>query len=173
MADPHPSCATTVAPSIALAIPCAAWASAVPEIERLSLAAALLALKSAPVPADAELSIVLTDDTEIRALNRAWRGLDTPTNVLSFAGDDTPGVPGAQVLLGDVVVAYETARREVEEGAAASLADHLAHLIVHGVLHLLGHDHEDDTEAEAMERLEIQLLAELGVPDPYHAGPVS
>ena len=72
------------------------------------------------------------------------------------------------MLLGDVVVAFETARREVEKGAARSLADHLAHLIVHGVLHLLGHDHEDDVEAEAMERLESALLARLGVPDPYH-----
>lgn len=168
VADPHLSAVLSRGPSVALAISCPAWERAVPEIERLSLAAARLALKNSGMPDETELSLVLTDDREIRELNRAWRGQDKPTNVLSFPGDRAASAPGAPVLLGDVIVAYETACREVEGGAAASLSDHLAHLIVHGVLHLVGHDHEEDTEAEAMERLESRLLAELGIPDPYH-----
>jgi probable rRNA maturation factor len=112
-----------------------------------------------------ELAIVLTDDSAIRVLNREWRGMDKPTNVLSFPAhqggpdDDAPH-------LGDIVIAYEiTAREAVAEGKA--FAHHLAHLTVHGYLHLLGHDHESDRDADAMERLESTILARLGVPDPY------
>jgi probable rRNA maturation factor len=107
---------------------------------------------------------VLTDDAKIRALNRSWRGKDTATNVLSFpapAGGSAEPRP-----LGDVVLARETIAREaVEQRIPAQ--DHLAHLTVHGVLHLLGYDHENDRDAETMERLEREILARLGVPDPY------
>ncbi len=112
-----------------------------------------------------ELAIVLTDDSAIRALNRDWRGMDKPTNVLSFPGGGNAPDDEAPHL-GDVIIAYETTAREAQE-EGKSLADHLTHLTVHGYLHLLGYDHETDGEAEAMERLESVILARLGVPDPY------
>ena len=114
-----------------------------------------------------ELAIVLTDDAAIRTLNRDWRGKDAPTNVLSFPAA-APSAPraGDARLLGDIVIAYETTAREaVAEGKP--FAHHLAHLAVHGFLHLLGYDHETDAEAEAMEALEIAVLRRLGVPNPY------
>lgn len=111
-----------------------------------------------------ELSLVLTDDARQQELNREWRGRDKPTNVLSFP--DGTEMPDGTRLLGDVVLALETCRREARE-QNKSLADHAAHLVVHGVLHLLGHDHEVPEEAEAMERLEVQLLAGMGIADPY------
>ncbi|MGP0093236.1 MAG: rRNA maturation RNase YbeY [Xanthobacteraceae bacterium] len=109
-----------------------------------------------------EVAVVLTDDSAVRALNRKWRRIDAPTNVLSFPAK--PG--GAGPLFGDIVIAYETTWREAEEGRKP-FDHHLAHLAVHGFLHLLGHDHGSDAEAEAMERLESVILAELEVPDPY------
>ena len=108
-----------------------------------------------------ELSLVLADDATVRRLNHEYRGKDSATNVLSFppAFDD-------ETLLGDVVLAEETVRREtVEQGKAR--ADHVTHLVVHGCLHLLGYDHEDDEEARRMEALEVEILATLGVADPY------
>jgi probable rRNA maturation factor len=117
-------------------------------------------------PADAELSVVLTDDAAIRAINAQWRHKDEPTNVLSFPAP--PAMPGAPRLLGDIVIAHETTAREAKtEGKP--FADHLGHLAVHGFLHLLGYDHESDADAEVMERLEREILAKLGVPDPYAA----
>lgn len=116
---------------------------------------------------DAELAIVLTDDSRIRALNQAWRGLDKPTNVLSFPAGDRGG-QGAPALLGDIVIAYETTRREAGAQGTPFL-HHLAHLTVHGFLHLRGYDHEAEDEAETMERLERQILARLDIPDPYAA----
>lgn len=119
-----------------------------------------------------EISVKLTDDAEVQALNRDYRGKDAPTNVLSFPmvqrdlletldlGDD------GEELLGDIVLARETCAREAEEKGIA-LADHVAHLIVHGVLHLLGYDHMVEHEAEAMEALETRALAAMGLPDPY------
>jgi probable rRNA maturation factor len=159
-------------PSIALSVDCEIWETALPDLDAVCLAAAETALNGAKVelPKLYELSLVLTDDAEIRALNRMWRGQDKPTNVLSFPGDSEGGViaEDAPVLLGDVVIAFETLRREVEtDHLAASLSDHLSHLVVHGVLHLLGYDHEIDAEAEEMEQLEIELLADLGIPNPY------
>jgi probable rRNA maturation factor len=117
---------------------------------------------------DAELAIVLTDDSRIRALNLAWRGLDKPTNVLSFPANDRGGGQGAPVLLGDIVIAYETTKREALAQDTPFL-HHLAHLTVHGFLHLRGYDHEAEDEAETMERLERQILARLDIPDPYAA----
>jgi len=110
-----------------------------------------------------ELAIVLTDDSAIRQLNRLWRGIDAPTNVLSFpskrAADEPPH-------LGDVVLAHETIAREAK-AEHKPLAHHLAHLAVHGFLHLIGHDHERDAAAEAMEQAERDILRRLGIPDPY------
>ena len=111
-----------------------------------------------------ELAVVLVDDAAMRALNRRWRGKDKPTNVLSFpsgASCRTPVKP-----LGDIVIAFETAAREALAGEVP-LPHHLAHLAVHGFLHLVGYDHETDPEAQAMEALETAVLARLGVPDPY------
>lgn len=111
-----------------------------------------------------EVAIVLSDDSTIRVLNRDWRGIDKPTNVLSFPA--TPAAGGAPALLGDIIIAYETlARESADEGKPA--AHHLAHLAVHGFLHLLGYDHEDDEQAAEMEQLERDVLATLGIPDPY------
>ena len=100
--------------------------------------------------------------------HRTWRGKDSSTNVLAFPAADpsVPVPPGAPLLLGDVVLAFETVRREAVE-QQKPLADHLRHLVVHGVLHLLGFDHEITREAERMEALEVAVLATLGIPDPY------
>ena len=125
--------------------------------------AAAAALASAGMH-DGEVGILLTDDAHVRELNRKWRAKDQPTNVLSFPSpfDATQGPR----FLGDVVLACETVMREAAaEGKPAD--HHLAHLVVHGVLHLLGHDHAKDGEAEAMERQERLALASVGVPDPY------
>lgn len=110
-----------------------------------------------------ELAITLTDDAEMHDLNRNWRDKHQPTNVLSFPAGDAPGEHGS---LGDVVIAFETTQREAEETGIA-LADHVSHLVVHGVLHLLGFDHRNDAEAEQMEDLERQALASLGIADPF------
>ena len=112
----------------------------------------------------AELSIVLTDDAEQRVLNRDWRGIDKSTNVLSFPQIEPFGPVSG--LLGDIILARETLEREAAE-QAVSFEDHFTHLVVHGFLHLLGYDHMDDDEALAMEGLETQILASLGVADPY------
>ena len=116
----------------------------------------------------AELSIVLTDDAEQQQLNASWRGIDKPTNVLSFPQIE-PFAPVAG-LLGDVVLARETLEREAAE-QGVSFADHFTHLVVHGFLHILGYDHLADDEALAMERLETQILGALGIADPYAEGP--
>jgi probable rRNA maturation factor len=117
------------------------------------------------VPAEGELSVVLTDDAAIRTLNRDWRGFDKPTNVLSFPAS-SPKIEGFPPLLGDVIVAYETLAREASEQEKPVL-HHLAHLVVHGYLHVLGYDHQTDSEAEAMEGLEREILSVLRIADPY------
>jgi probable rRNA maturation factor len=113
----------------------------------------------------AELSLLLTDDRRIRIVNRDWRGFDKATNVLSF-----PAAPPERIasspLLGDIVVAYETLEREAE-AEAKSFSDHFRHLVIHGLLHLLGEDHETEAEARRMEALEVEALASLGIADPY------
>lgn len=111
----------------------------------------------------AELAIVLTDDSAIRVLNRKWRGIDAPTNVLSFPADVPAGAPP---LLGDIVLAYDTVAREAQRDGKP-FAHHVAHLAVHGFLHLCGYDHERDSDAEAMEQLERTILRRLDIPDPY------
>lgn len=113
-----------------------------------------------------EISVVLADDPRVRALNREYRGQDKPTNVLSFPNMEAPPAAGGGRLLGDVVLARETLKREAQE-QHKSLEDHLAHLVVHGVLHLLGYDHEEAAEAAEMEACERRILADLGIADPY------
>ncbi len=117
---------------------------------------------------EAELAIVLTDDAHIQKLNHEWRGFDKPTNVLSFPVNETGLGQPAPLLLGDIVIAYETMKREAAEQGTPFL-HHLSHLTVHGFLHLQGYDHEVEAEAETMEALERQILARLDIPDPYAA----
>jgi probable rRNA maturation factor len=159
---------TLVAPAVEVAVPCAAWRLECADVTALADTAARLAMQRAQAPPAAVVDITLTDDAAQRALNVAWRRKDASTNVLAFpALDPTTPVPdGAPLLLGDVVLAFETVHREAIE-QDKPLADHLRHLVVHGVLHLLGYDHIDGADAAAMEAREIAILAELGVPNPY------
>ena len=117
------------------------------------------------------MSLLLTGDAEVQALNARWRGQDKPTNVLSF-----PAAPAGRLAeapaLGDIALAFETLAREAE-AAGVPLADHYRHLVTHGFLHLIGYDHETDEEAERMEALETRILARLGVADPYADGAVT
>jgi probable rRNA maturation factor len=109
--------------------------------------------------------IALSNDAHVQTLNASFRGKDKPTNVLSFPAPESP-VPQALEPLGDIIIARETLEREAAE-KGIPLADHLRHLAVHGLLHLLGYDHEDEAEAVEMENLETEILHRLGVPDPY------
>jgi probable rRNA maturation factor len=151
---------------IDLSITCAAWKRARPSAASVARTAAQAALaQSGKRIGAAELSLVLADDATVRDLNGRWRGKDAPTNVLAFASD-APPAKGKPVLLGDVVLAYETVAREAKE-QRKHLADHLRHLVIHGVLHLIGYDHMKAAPAKRMEALETRILASLGVADPY------
>lgn len=126
--------------------------------------AAAAALVELPAE-ETEVAVMLADDARVRELNKEWRGQDKATNVLSFPAAQQPGTPGP-LMLGDIAIAYETTRLEAEtEGKP--FQNHLSHLAIHGFLHLLGYDHLDDTEAEEMEGLEREILASLGIADPY------
>ena len=111
-----------------------------------------------------DIAVLLTDDAELQRLNSAFRQIDAPTNVLSFPGESGPHPFGDH--LGDIAIALETVSREASEQAKRP-ADHAAHLIAHGVLHLLGYDHDEDAAAETMERMERDILASRGLSDPY------
>lgn len=138
-----------------------AWVDACPDAAVRVEAAARAALGQVT----GDVVILLTDDASIQDLNARFRDRDRPTNVLSF-----PAAPTALPHLGDVVLAFGVCTSEAA-AQGKTLADHLTHLVVHGVLHLLGHDHEVDSEAEAMEREEKTILKRLGVRDPYRADP--
>jgi probable rRNA maturation factor len=149
-------------------IPCRYWTNDVPAAGPLCRRAAHAAYRAGRIRSGpAEASILLTDDRHVRQLNRDYRGVDRATNVLAFALlDGCAERDGVPLLLGDVIIAYETAATEAQD-ARKTLADHLSHLVVHGILHLLGYDHGTDAEADAMERLEVSILTSLGVADPY------
>lgn len=161
-------------------MPCDGWEALDFEVRAACRQAVRTAIAlAAPTLRRAELSVVLGDDTLLRRLNRDWRGKDKPTNVLSFpsaAFDEGAGIappPGdAPLLLGDVILSLDTLTAEAAAQHKA-LADHLRHLVVHGTLHLLGFDHEEQEEAERMEALEIRILTGMGVADPYASEPVS
>lgn len=113
-----------------------------------------------------ELSVVFSNDDSIRELNAGWRGKDKPTNVLSFPAFPISGGGSLPPMLGDIVLAAETVSREAEL-EQKSIENHISHLVIHGLLHLLGYDHETDAEAEEMEAAERAALARLAIPDPY------
>ena len=162
MAKPAPAKPALATPAIDIVVQEPLWATqrgARATVRRAIAEAAIATSTSA-----GELAIVLTDDLAIRSLNRDWRSKDKPTNVLSFPtprkGRETPH------HLGDIVIAYQTTAREAKAGQKP-FRHHLAHLAVHGFLHLIGYDHEADDEAEVMENLEISVLSRLQVPNPY------
>jgi probable rRNA maturation factor len=132
-------------------------------IARETIAAA--AAESGAPSEGGEVSLCLADDAALRALNLRWRGLDKPTNVLSFPSV-LPGRLGDATALGDIALAYETLAREAED-LGVPLAERYRHLLAHGFLHLIGYDHETDAEAERMEALETRILTRLGAGDPY------
>lgn len=140
-----------------------AWSVALPDAEALVLAAADATLASEGAVGEG-VALLLTDDATIRDLNRRFREQDRPTNVLSF-----PALQNPERFLGDIALAYGVCAREAQE-QGKPLAHHLQHLVAHGVLHLLGYDHESDAQADEMEGLERDVLAGLGIPDPYLAG---
>jgi probable rRNA maturation factor len=113
-----------------------------------------------------ELSLVFADDAMVKALNAEWRGKDRPTNVLSFPAFAIKPGDRLPPLLGDIILAFETVEREAAEEAKL-LEHHIGHLVLHGLLHLLGYDHETEEDAEEMEALERSILAKLAIPDPY------
>ena len=151
------------------------WKAALPCAEGVCGQAAAAAFGAVqPDTKGAEASVILTDDARVRLLNGAYRGRDKPTDVLSFpmlvdGGTAVASSPNQPVLLGDIVIAFETAAADAAAGNK-SLADHLRHLVIHGMLHLCGYDHLVEAEAIEMERLETRILASLGVTDPYDVG---
>jgi probable rRNA maturation factor len=151
------------APSIDIQVQSPLWAAQ--PLAAQTARGAITAAAAALATPDGEVSIVLTDDASIQKLNRDWRGIDQPTNVLSFPAAKT-AAQGPSPLLGDVIVAYETIKREAAE-EAKPFQHHLAHIVVHGYLHLLGYDHQIDSEAGAMEKLERDILSRLRIADPY------
>jgi probable rRNA maturation factor len=161
--------------AIDIASPCVSWKRLFLDAEQLARETALVALVEGSAAmgitllAQVELGITLTDDAHQRQLNSRYRGRDASTNVLAFrAWEPRTHVPaGVPLLLGDVVLAFETVAREAHE-QDKPFCDHVHHLIVHGVLHLLGCDHKREADAITMERLESWILAKLGVPDPYY-----
>jgi probable rRNA maturation factor len=159
---------------IGLTIACDAWRRAVPVVESVCRNAVHAALAVGDEPAGAiEISLLLTNDSTIQGLNRDYRQQDRPTNVLSFPGPMMVGMNRSRpfdeappMLLGDVALALETVTGESQD-QAKTISDHLSHLIVHGVLHLLGYDHDNDETAARMEGLEIEALARLRIANPY------
>ncbi len=153
------------------------WTAAVPDAEALCRSAAAAAwAQAAPAVAwppgqQAEACLLLASDSRVQALNRDFRGRDEPTDVLSFPAvePDVLAAAGAEApppLLGDIIIALQTTLADAARDGKPA-ADHLRHLVVHGILHLLGHDHQHDDTAAVMEALEVQILAGIGVADPY------
>jgi probable rRNA maturation factor len=153
---------------LALEIEDPRWRAAIPGAADLMERAIGIALEGLPEGRPIEVGVRLVDDGTIRALNRDWRGQDKPTNVLSFPmGDPTPLIDADfPWLIGDIVMSFDTVRAESARDHKA-LDHHAAHLAIHAALHLIGHDHEREEEALAMEAVEVSLLARLGIEDPY------
>lgn len=149
----------TIQHIIDISLHSSAWAQHIPKIEQKVEDIASTALAAMDYKSGQELSIVLCDDAFIKTLNHEYRGKDKATNVLSFPQNEDG-------LLGDIVLAYETVNKE-STAQNKSFEDHMTHLIIHGLLHLMGHDHEEDHEANAMEALEIEILEKMGVKNPY------
>jgi probable rRNA maturation factor len=150
---------------------CELWTDAIEDVETLVKSAARETLRHAKInnAETAELSVVLADDMFVRTLNRDYRGQDKPTNVLSFPQNEPEAFThGSEpvVTLGDIVLAFETVRAEAQE-QGKGFQDHTVHLVIHGLLHLLGFDHIEEDEAEIMESLEIEILEALGIKNPY------
>ncbi|MEZ5810451.1 MAG: rRNA maturation RNase YbeY [Rhizobiaceae bacterium] len=148
---------------IQLSVTADGWPDAA-SLERLAAVAVAATFAELEIQADGrkELSILFADDEAIRQVNERWRGIDKPTNVLSFPAAGGPLAP----VLGDIALAFETVSREA--GLEGKPFDHhLNHLIVHGLLHILGYDHRSDEEADEMEAIEIRILERLAIPDPY------
>ncbi len=140
------------------------WTRDIRDIQNVVLSVVAITLeKTNPANTEnTELSIVLADNGFVQKLNKEWRGKDKPTNVLSFPQDEP-------TMLGDIILAYETVKAEAD-AQNKRFEDHTTHLIAHGLLHLLGHDHEEDEEAEIMEALEIEILDALNIKNPYETG---
>ena len=151
---------------VEVSVECELWA-ALPNAENLAAQAIDKARKVTKIKLhkDAEVSVLLVDDARIRSLNAQWRNIDKATNVLSFPAS-APGKLASNPLLGDIVMAFETVQREARD-ESKSLANHVSHLVVHGFLHLIGYDHENEGDAETMEALEIKVLAGLKIANPY------
>ena len=148
------------------------WATAILGVDEVCRRAASAAFDASADPSmmDVEVSILLSDDEKLKALNRKYRNTDKATNVLSFSSlinSKAFSFVQKPLLLGDIVVAYEATHDEAKM-ENKKLEDHLSHLVIHGMLHLLGHDHESKEQAELMESIEIQTLKSLGVSDPYN-----
>ena len=158
--------------------PAEQWIQAIDQLSQLVTKTVTTAVKATNrIYGACEVCVVLSDDKELCLLNKEHRGINSPTNVLSFPSDPIPDyeeesykIGGRPLVLGDIVIAYETMLRESEE-MSKSLADHLAHILIHGVLHLCQFDHNKDDEAKIMEGMEISILRELGVTNPYSSIP--
>jgi probable rRNA maturation factor len=148
------------------------WKEALPNLETVANKMTRLALED--YPGNGEICLVLMADADVQALNKSYRGVDKPTNVLSFPADedfedDDPAFGNpvlSDLVLGDIVFAFETVQREAKE-QDKNISDHFSHLLVHGVLHLLGYDHENERDAGQMEDLERKILKRVGISDPY------
>jgi probable rRNA maturation factor len=149
-------------PAVEIDVQSPLW-DAQPDAE--SAVRAAIAAAAALSTSGGEVSILLTDDSAVRVLNREWRGIDKATNVLSFPAPETMS-KGAAGILGDIVIAYETLQRESADEDRDFL-HHLTHLTVHGYLHLVGYDHQDDAQATAMEALESKIMMRMQLPDPW------
>jgi probable rRNA maturation factor len=171
--------------SIHLDVASAKWKRAFPGMNKKIEQAAACAFLNARKPAALQrrcftLSIILTDDSNIKTLNKNYRGKNKPTNVLSFPQMNLKNFrrasldifpPKSEIPLGDIVLAFQTIHRESKK-QKKTLESHVIHLIVHGTLHLLGYDHQTAKEADSMEKLECDILDSLGYPDPYRESPV-
>lgn len=152
--------------SIDLVIEDPRWTETLPEAEALAERGVAAAFARADFGEEVSLCVMLADDSRIQVLNRDFRGIDRPTNVLSFPSQDTPLLPGEPRMVGDIALAYDTLAREAND-ANKTFRNHFIHLIVHASLHLIGYTHDMDEDAERMEALEIAALSGLDVPNPY------